>query len=90
MADVERNGWTAVPLDPSKLFHGKPYINEPTAIRVADIAFPEDAVVGFVRDHAKAKLPDKTFNHSMRVYYYGALPMAARTTTSPSSKSSTS
>ncbi len=50
MADVERNGWTAVPLDPSKLFHGKPYINEPTAIRVADIAFPEDAVVGFVRE----------------------------------------
>ncbi|KAJ6441252.1 cyanamide hydratase [Purpureocillium lavendulum] len=70
MSEVEHNGWHAVPLDPSKIFHGKPFINEPTAQRVADIAFPDDAVVAYVRDHAKAKLPEKTFNHSMRVYYY--------------------
>ncbi|UNI17843.1 Cyanamide hydratase [Purpureocillium takamizusanense] len=70
--DVERNGWHAVPLDPSKIFHGgRPFVNEPTAVRVNDVVFPDDdAVVAFVRDHVREKLPDKTFNHSMRVYYY--------------------
>ncbi|KAL6894994.1 hypothetical protein GGI43DRAFT_411603 [Trichoderma evansii] len=69
--DIAQNGWTALPLDPSKLFGGKPFRNAPGPLLVSDIKFPEDdPVVAKVRSYAKEKLPIQTYNHSMRVFYY--------------------
>ncbi|KAG5979079.1 hypothetical protein E4U55_005605 [Claviceps digitariae] len=71
--DVLLNGWTAVPLDAGQLFNGQPYMFEPTSLRFRDIKFPyDDAVVNKVQAYAEEKLPGKTFNHSMRVYYYAS------------------
>ena len=72
--EIAQNGWHAVPLDPSTIFKGKPYINKPGPLLVADMRFPdEDPVVAKVRDYAREKLPQKTFEHSMRVYYYSTV-----------------
>lgn len=72
--EIARNGWHAVPLDPSSIFQGRPYVHEPGPLLVADMAFPaEDPLVAKVRDFAREKLPRQTLNHSMRVYYYGAI-----------------
>ncbi|KAK2606038.1 hypothetical protein QQS21_003556 [Conoideocrella luteorostrata] len=71
--DVIRNGWTPVPIDAGRLFNGKSFKNTPTALKVDGIEFPlHDPVVMKVRDYAKEKLPSKTYNHSMRVYYYAS------------------
>lgn len=70
--EEERNGWTAVPIDASKLFNGKPYRKIPSPLKVTDISFPHgDPIVSKIQDYAKEKLPIETYNHSMRVYYYG-------------------
>lgn len=72
--DVALHGWTAVPLDPSQLFDGKPYRNPPASITVADIEFPsQDIIVSKIQSYAKEKLPFETYSHSMRVYYFGKL-----------------
>jgi cyanamide hydratase len=69
---IQQNGWTSVPLDPSKLFNGEPYKNVPGPLLVADIKFPnDDPIVAKVQSYAKEKLPIETFNHSMRVFYFG-------------------
>lgn len=70
--EIAQNGWTALPLDPSKLFGGKPYRNAPEQLLVSDIKFPEDdPIVAKVQSYAKEKLSIQTYNHSMRVFYYG-------------------
>ncbi|EHK20951.1 uncharacterized protein TRIVIDRAFT_59405 [Trichoderma virens Gv29-8] len=70
---IELNGWTSVPLDPSKLFAGEPFKNVPGPILVADIKFPnDDPIVAKVQSYAKEKLPIQTFNHSMRVFYFAS------------------
>ncbi|KAM0449177.1 hypothetical protein ACHAPV_007943 [Trichoderma viride] len=69
--EIAQNGWTALPLDPSKLFGGKPFRNAPGQLLVSDIKFPEDdPIVAKVQTYAKEKLPIQTYNHSMRVFYY--------------------
>ena len=70
--EIAQNGWDAMPVDPSSFFKGKPFVNEPGPLLVSDINFPDEhSIVAKVRDFAKAKLPRQTFQHSMRVYYYG-------------------
>lgn len=70
--EVGLNGWTAVPVDAGKIFGDRPFLNEPTPLRVEDIEFPAgDPVVAQTLQYAKARLHRETFNHSMRVFYYG-------------------
>lgn len=70
--EVLLHGWTAVPVDAGQLFDGKTYKNTPTPLKVDCIEFPsDDPIVVKAQEYAKDKLPPKTFNHSMRVYYYG-------------------
>jgi len=70
--DVPKNGWTAVSVDPKVVLGGKPYINKPEPILVDDIQFPfDDSVVAKVHAYARDHLPPQTFNHSMRVFYFG-------------------
>lgn len=69
--DIAIHGWTPVVRDHQALLSGKPYIHRPSALLVKNIQFPSDDVVAKVREHAKEKLPAPTFNHSMRVFYFG-------------------
>ncbi|KAJ4154850.1 hypothetical protein LMH87_000124 [Akanthomyces muscarius] len=71
MSNILANGWTAVPLDPSKLFGGKPYRNIPTFLKMSDIVWPsDDALVGEMQAYAKEHLSPEIYNHSMRAYYF--------------------
>lgn len=70
--EIQQNGWTSVPLDPSILFGGEPFKNRPGPLLVADIKFPnDDPIVVKVQSYAQERLPIQTFNHSMRVFYFG-------------------
>lgn len=69
---VAEHGWTAVPLDPEAIFKCKPYLYEPAPILVKDIDFPsDDPIVTRAQQYAKQHLPQQTYNHSMRVFYWG-------------------
>jgi cyanamide hydratase len=68
---VAVHGWNAVPVDAKAIFIGKPYLNQPKPLLVNDIKFPSDDPIAVkVRAYALEKLPSKTFNHSMRVFYF--------------------
>lgn len=70
--EVGQNGWSSMPADAGAIFGEKPYINEPGPLSLKEVAFPySDSVVAKTLDYAKAILHAETFNHSMRVYYYG-------------------
>jgi len=68
-ADV--HGWTAVPRSLEKFLSSankvdtKPY-------SVSDIQVPSSEVAQKTLSYAKSNLPTPTFNHSMRVFYYGS------------------
>jgi cyanamide hydratase len=68
--DADANGWTAVPrsldqlLQHSKTGNTKPY-------SVDEIPLPSSPVAKQAMEYAKQHLPVPTFNHSMRVFYYG-------------------
>ncbi|WYZ42541.1 hypothetical protein EsH8_VI_000240 [Colletotrichum jinshuiense] len=71
--EIALNGWTAVPVDAARILNGKPYIHVPERLLVDDISFPsDDHIVSNVQQYAKDKLPEQTFNHSMRVFYFGS------------------
>ncbi|KAJ6492930.1 hypothetical protein C8R47DRAFT_1013034 [Mycena vitilis] len=74
--NVAYYGFTAVPRDPDVLFK-----NHPTAsgdhpkqdlFTVKDFPLPDSPLVNHVRDFVKKELDEQTFNHSNRVYIYGA------------------
>lgn len=67
---TEQHGWTAVPRSLEKLI-GSRKDARPTPLSVEDIPLPDSALVQEVTKYAKEHLPSETFNHSMRVYYYG-------------------
>ena len=68
----EIHGWTAVPRDPVILF--KSYTkSEPKPLVVNDIPLPDSSLSRKVLAYAEKELSEQTFNHSMRVYYYGGL-----------------
>ncbi|GAP89285.1 putative cyanamide hydratase [Rosellinia necatrix] len=69
--DIARHGWTAVPCDANVIFRKKPIV-KPSALEVANMKFPaDDPIVAKVQLYAKEHLAEQTYNHSMRVYYWG-------------------
>lgn len=71
-AEVAQHGWTAIARDPQIVLSGKSNLHEPAPLLVKDIAFPgDDVLVAQVQAYAKSKLAPQTYNHSMRVYYFG-------------------
>ncbi|KAL8940803.1 MAG: hypothetical protein Q9216_002629 [Gyalolechia sp. 2 TL-2023] len=64
-------GWAAKPRDVSELLHGKKNNQNPQPQTVASIDFPDTPLANSVLEYAKKELNTETFNHSMRVYYYG-------------------
>ncbi|KAH9901710.1 cyanamide hydratase [Xylariomycetidae sp. FL2044] len=70
--EISAHGWTAVPVDPNAILEGKPYIHRPSPRTVKDMPFPDDdPLVAKVQEYAKKHLDEQTYNHSMRVYYWG-------------------
>ena len=75
MDPVREYGLTALPRDLKVLLSGAKNNKDPTAVMVSDIRVPDTLLAREVLDYAKSELPERTFNHSMRVYYYGLLPI---------------
>ncbi|GAD98665.1 HD domain containing protein [Paecilomyces variotii No. 5] len=75
MADpVEVYGFTPVPSSAevlkSSTLYPAPY-SPPPPISVSDIPIPSTPIAQRIHDYAKLRLPEPTYNHSMRVYLYG-------------------
>jgi cyanamide hydratase len=68
---IEKHGFTAVPRSLSKLIANHSTKTTSTPISIADIDLPNTPLATSIQAYAKANLPRKTYNHSMRVYYYG-------------------
>ncbi len=64
-------GWEALPRDPSIVLDGKNNIKDPQPQTVASIKLPDSTLAASVLEYAQKELSTETFNHSMRVYYYG-------------------
>lgn len=70
--DIAANGWTAVPVDAGAIFTKQPLVEDAKPVSLEELRFPaEDLVVSKTVEYAKAVLDPETFNHSMRVYYFG-------------------
>ena len=69
-AELANNGWAAVPRSHSKALEG---INksEHAKLDFDSVKVPDVELARKVFDYAKATLPERTFNHSMRVWNYG-------------------
>lgn len=68
---IELFGWAAQPRDVSVLLNGKKNIKEPEPQSVAKTSLPDTPLAKSVLEYARKQLSTETFNHSMRVYYYG-------------------
>ena len=65
-------GFNAVPRDPEVILKG--HDKESPYIRMSEIAVPDTDVVRAVEEYVKKELSQETYNHSVRVYYYGLNP----------------
>ncbi|KAH8598980.1 urea hydro-lyase cyanamide [Bisporella sp. PMI_857] len=83
---VEKYGWIAVPRDVSILLSKSANNGSADPIQVSSITVPSTPLSDAVHQYAQSRLPVETFNHSMRVYYYGVaiLSHAFPTWSSPS------
>ncbi|KAL8962143.1 MAG: hypothetical protein Q9193_001410 [Seirophora villosa] len=68
---IDMYGWAAQPRDVSVLLDGKKNNDEPKPQTVAGTSLPDTPLATSVLEYARKQLPTETFNHSMRVYYYG-------------------
>jgi cyanamide hydratase len=64
------NGWTAVPRSFTKSLADVDK-NKQAELVTDRVDFPSSEIAKKTYDFAKEQLPEKTFNHSMRVWYYG-------------------
>lgn len=69
-AGLSANGWTAVPRSFTKSLADVDK-NKQADLSVQQAKPPSSDVAKATCAFAKEKLPEKTFNHSMRVWYYG-------------------
>lgn len=87
---VTEYGFTAVPASAKQILaSNKPSspLPPPPPFPPSSIPLPDTALAKRVQAYAKAHLPEPTYNHSLRVYYYGQAIKRYRFT-SPSSPSS--
>lgn len=68
--DLRANGWSAMPRSFKKsLAHVDQ--NEGAELAVGLVTLPNSELASKTFEYAKAELPERTFNHSMRIVYYG-------------------
>ena len=68
---IELYGWAAKPRDPAVFLEGKTNFQDPVLQTVESIELPGTPIVKAVLEYAWKELNTETFNHSMRVFYYG-------------------
>lgn len=71
---VAQYGWTAVPRSQESLFKELKRSSEEDSLKdysVQGIPLPDSKEAKQVLEYAKRELKEQTYNHSMRVYYYG-------------------
>jgi len=71
---ISKYGWTAVPRSFTTLLSESQTALPSTpapAYTISSLPFPSSHLVTSIRAYASKELPIETFNHSMRVYYYG-------------------
>lgn len=72
MVDITQDyGWTAEPRDRVLVLNSRAEVKDPQKLLVQNIVLPETTLIKSITEYAKRQLPEQTFNHSMRVYYYG-------------------
>jgi cyanamide hydratase len=71
---IEQFGFTAVPRSLDKLIADQSSGATSKAVKVDDIELPSTPLAKSIQAYAKEHLPRQTYNHSMRVYYYGKTP----------------
>ncbi|KAH0566343.1 hypothetical protein GP486_000249 [Trichoglossum hirsutum] len=64
-------GFSALPRDPAVILQGRKNNRNPLPVAVSDIELPDTPLAKAVLEYAKKELREETFNHSMRVFYYG-------------------
>src|SRR5271170_4923462 len=64
-------GFNPLPRSPSKILKG--HNKDSPYIPITDIAVPDTKVVRAVDEFVKKELNTETYNHSVRVYYYGVI-----------------
>lgn len=72
--DITAYGFTALPVSMTALLAARKDPQLPTPLTISDIPVPSSPLATAVLEHAKRELPIETFNHSMRVFYYGTTP----------------
>lgn len=73
---ISEYGWTAQSCDPSQWGGDKKNNIDPVPQLCSQVPLPNTPLVKAAMDHVKAELPEHTFNHSMRVFYYGTSPLS--------------
>jgi hypothetical protein len=73
-AAAEKYGWTAVPRKVELLLQQSEASGPAKPISISSIQVPDSVLVKAVHEYAKKELAIETFNHSMRVFYYGNPP----------------
>jgi len=68
---IENYGWTAVPRQVSTLLSQSAASGPAKPIALSSIPLPDSTLATEVQEYAKRELPVETYNHSMRVFYYG-------------------
>ncbi|KAF8858128.1 cyanamide hydratase [Acephala macrosclerotiorum] len=70
---ITKYGWDAVPRKVEILLsQSTTSSNAPKPVSVSQIPLPDSPLVQAVQKYAKTELPIETYNHSMRVFYYGS------------------
>lgn len=71
MSDIATHGWTAVPVDHTKILNDEDAKkNPPKAIPKEELLAPANDLIKTITQYAQANLPKETFNHSLRVYAF--------------------
>jgi len=70
-AQILEYGWTAQSCDPATWGGNKEYNHAPAPQLCADVPLPSTPLAQRALSLMKSELPTPTYNHSLRVFYYG-------------------
>jgi cyanamide hydratase len=75
---IAEYGWTALSCDPLRWGGNKQNNHDTKPQLCSQVPLPNTPLAKAAIEHVKAELPEHTFNHSMRVFYYGiSLPLSS-------------
>jgi cyanamide hydratase len=69
---IEKYGWTSVPRKVETLLKQSQASGPAPSLSISSIPLPSSTLSKAVHEYAQKELPIETFNHSLRVFYYGS------------------